>query len=474
MGEPSGFLRWQRSDAPLRSPIQRVRDDRELLLERRPTEVTQQAGRCMDCGVPFCHRGCPLGNHIPEWNDAVYRDRWRDAWQQLAATNEFPEFTGRLCPAPCEAACVLAVNDEPVTIEQIEKEIAERAFAQGWVQPRPPSRRSGFRVAVVGSGPAGLAAAARLNRVGHQVTVFERDDAIGGLLRYGIPDFKLERAIIDRRLDVLAAEGVAFRTGVCVGQDPAWAELRADHDAVVIAIGAGKARELTTPGRDLSGVHLAMDYLVAHNRFVARQGEGRAGDRPDLDANGRDVIVLGGGDTGADCVGTAHRQGARSVRQVELMAAPPADRPVDNPWPQWPRTLRTSTSHAEGGERLFGLRTIAVEAGGGGRVAAIRTVPFGAATGQGDAPVERLLPCDMLLLAMGFVGPTSDVLVEQLGLELDERGRLATKKWMSSAAGVFVAGDARVGASLVVTAIAEGIAVAEAVERYLAETCLAR
>ncbi len=452
-------------DASLRAPLQRVHDNRELLLERPPAEIAQQAGRCMDCGVPFCHRGCPLGNHIPEWNHSVYRDRLHDAWQQLAATNEFPEFTGRLCPAPCEAACVLAFNDDAVTIEQIEKEIAEHAFAQGWVQAQPPEQRSGRTVAVVGSGPAGLAAAARLNRAGHQVTVFERDDAIGGLLRYGIPDFKMERSILDRRLALLAAEGITFQTDAHIGTAPTWRDLHSSHDATVIAIGAGRPRELPVPGRDLQGVHLAMHYLTAHNRHVATGGEEG---RPTIDAMDRHVIVLGGGDTGADCVGTAHRQGARTVRQVELTPAPPMERSKDNPWPQWPRVLRTSSSHAEGGERLFGMRTVAIDGDDEGRVAAIRTIPFRKGAGERQ-PIERVLPGDMLLLAMGFLGPAVGELVDQLGLALASDGGLDATGHMTSTDGVFVAGDARVGASLVVTAIAEGIAVADAVERWLVQ-----
>ena len=351
MGKPTGFLIWGRQTPHKRSEAVRVRDCDEFVPLFDEGVAREQGGRCMDCGVPFCMQGCPLGNRIPDWNDLVHRGDWWRAWVALDATNNFPEFTGRLCPAPCEAACVLAVNQDPVTIELIEKQVVERAFAEGWVVARPPRVRTGKSVGVVGSGPAGLAAAVQLNRAGHQVVVYERADRRGGLLRYGIPDFKLDKAVIDRRLDLMRAEGVRFEVGVEVGRRVSWAALRERHDALVVAIGAEAPRELEVPGRELAGVHLAMDYLGQHNRRVAGDPEGEA----PIVVAGERVVVLGGGDTGSDCVGTAHRQGAASVVQLELLPAPPAERPAGNPWPQWPLVLRTSSSHEEGGERLFGL-----------------------------------------------------------------------------------------------------------------------
>ncbi|MCA9679213.1 MAG: glutamate synthase subunit beta, partial [Myxococcales bacterium] len=355
MGKPTGFLEWQRLLPKKRGVDDRLGDYKELY--RPPTaeaeaEIRKQGGRCMDCGVPFCQQGCPLGNQIPDWNDQIFRGRWRDAHRRLAATNNFPEFTGRLCPAPCEGACVLAINTDPVTIEEVEKQIIERAFAEGWVRPEPPRLRTGKTVAVVGSGPAGLAAAAQLNRAGHTVTVFEAAPRAGGLLRYGIPDFKMEKWVIDRRLALLEAEGVRFRCGVEVGREPTWDHLRASHDAVLIAVGARRGRDLAVPGRDLAGVVMAMDYLTEQNEVVGGERE-----RSALDVRCRHVIVLGGGDTGSDCLGTALRQGAASVQQIELMPAPPAARADDNPWPQWPMVFRTSSSQEEGGEREFALQT---------------------------------------------------------------------------------------------------------------------
>ncbi|MBS1153849.1 MAG: glutamate synthase, small subunit, partial [Myxococcaceae bacterium] len=351
MGKPTGFMEWPRTPALKRDKHERLGDSREFTAPLGPEESLKQAGRCMDCGVPTCHQGCPLGNVIPDFNDHVFHDRWRAAWASLSSTNNFPEFTGRLCPAPCEAACVLAIDGDPVAIEAMEKEIIERAFAEGWVQPRPPSFRTGKKVAVVGSGPAGLAAAAQLNQAGHQVTVFERDDQLGGLLRYGIPDFKLEKQVIDRRLKLLTAEGIAFRTRVDVGGSVGWKQLAGEHDATLIAIGARRPRELQLPNRELSGVVQAMDYLDAQNRAIA------SGQPPALTAAGKRVVILGGGDTGSDCLGTALRQGARDVLQVELMPAPPDHRTRDNPWPQWPVIFRSSSSQDEGGTRRFALLT---------------------------------------------------------------------------------------------------------------------
>lgn len=470
MGKPTGFLEWQRELPGNKDPKERVGDYREFQLPLAPEKAREQGGRCMNCGIPFCHQGCPLGNLIPDWNDLVYRDKWQRAFVSLSSTNNFPEFTGRLCPAPCEAACTLAVNTDPVTIEQMEREIIERAFAEGWVQARPPQSRTGFRVAVVGSGPAGLAAAAQLNRAGHLVTVFERDDRIGGLLRYGIPDFKMEKWVIDRRLKILEAEGVIFRTGVDVGRDPTWTELRNTHEAVIIATGARRPRELEVPGRELDGVHLAMDFLTQQNREVA--GDTLPPDR--LTAKGKNVVVLGGGDTGADCVGTSHRQGAKSVTQIELMPMPPESRPDGNPWPQWPMVLRTSTSHEEGGVREFAVMTKKLT-GADGKLEKLHAVridlqrqPNGTTRIVEQPDSEFTLDVDLLILAMGFVGPETEALASQLGVELDARGNVkANEKCRTSVDGVYAVGDAKRGASLIVWAIAEGREAARAADEWL-------
>ena len=466
MGKPTGFQEWPRASAPKRAPEERVGDSRELALPLAPGEARRQAGRCMDCGIPFCHQGCPLGNRIPDFNELVWRERWEAAFHVLASTNNFPEFTGRLCPAPCEAACVLAIGHAPVAIEQLEKEIIERAFAEGWVKPRPPERRSGASVAIVGSGPAGLAAAAQLNRAGHTVTVYERADAPGGLLRYGIPDFKLERAVLDRRLALLEAEGVRFRTGVDVGGGLGFDALRAEHDALVLALGARRARQLEVPGYALEGVLQALDFLEAHNRHVA------GGSRPDarLDVAGKRVIVLGGGDTGSDCLGTALRQGALEVTQVELLPAPPEQRSAPNPWPQWPVVFRTSSSQEEGGVREFGLRTRALE-GEHGRLRALRAAPVALQEGRlrdvEEAP-ELVLPVDVLVLALGFVGADASAAATQLGLELTPAGNVRVgPDFATRVPGVFAAGDASRGASLVVWAIADGREAARSVDTYL-------
>jgi len=470
MGKPTGFIEWGREHAPKREKKERLHDYRELVLPLAPDHAKQQAARCMDCGVPFCHQGCPLGNQIPDFNDLVYRDRWEEAFRSLSQTNNFPEFTGRLCPAPCEAACVLGINQDPVTIEQMEKEIVERAFREGWVKARPPTHRTGKRVAVVGSGPAGLAAAAQLNQAGHQVTVFERSDRIGGLLRYGIPDFKLEKLIIDRRLELLRAEGVEFRTSVEVGGSGlSYAQLREQHDAVLLAMGARKARELEVPGRELQGVVQAMDYLEAQNRIVA----GDQSEHP-WSAAGKHVVILGGGDTGSDCLGTALRQGAASVTQIELLPAPPGERTGDNPWPQWPMIFRTSSSQEEGGEREFGWMTQRLS-GTDGKLTTLHAQPIHQAKGADGrlslAPTsaeETTRKVDLLILALGFVGPETKALTEQLGMKLDSRGNVAADgQYRTSANGVFSAGDVRRGASLIVWAIAEGREAARSVDAYL-------
>jgi glutamate synthase (NADPH/NADH) small chain len=476
MGKTTGFMEWQRVPAPKRDKAERLGDSRELVLPLSAEEAKRQAGRCMDCGVPFCHQGCPLGNPIPEFNDAVYRGRWKEAFLALSGTNNFPEFTGRLCPAPCEAACVLSINQDPVTIEQMEKEIIERAFAEGWVRARPPTSRTGKRVAVVGSGPAGLAAAAQLNQAGHSVTVYERDDRPGGLLRYGIPDFKLEKSVLDRRLKLLEAEGVEFRCGVDVGREPGFHALREQYDAVLLAMGARRARELEVPGRELSGVVQAMEYLEHQNRVVSGLGTRE----PRLDAVGRRVLILGGGDTGSDCLGTALRQGAASVTQVELMPAPPSVRAEGNPWPRWPLIFRTSSSQEEGGERDFGLMTKRLE-GEDGRLRALHAVRVepqreGGALRLVEVPgSETVHEVDLLVLAMGFTGPDTGRLMEQLGLKLSPRGNVQVDaRFATSADGVFCAGDASRGASLIVWALSDGREAAKAVDAYLSQgaSCL--
>ena len=428
----------------------------------------------MNCGVPFCHHGCPLGNLIPEFNDAVYRGQWQQAYEILASTNDFPEFTGRICPAPCESACVLGINQPPVVIEEIERHIIEIAFGQGWVKPRRITHRSGKKVAVVGSGPAGLAAAAQLNMAGHSVTVFERDDAPGGLLRYGIPDFKLEKRVIDRRIHLLESEGVLFRCNTEVGKDLTTSELAQDFDAVVLTIGCSVPRDLELPGRHLEGVLFAMDYLKAQNKAVR---EGQTGRGP---ASGRQVVVIGGGDTGSDCVGTANRQGALSVSQLELLPVPPAVRLPHMPWPSYPLLLKTSSSHEEGCERQWAVLTKAFLGDAEGRLRALQVVDLEWQTGENGAPAqfceipgtEREIPCELALLALGFLHPRHDGLVSQLEIALSERGNLfaSDRDFQTSAARIFTAGDARRGQSLVVWAIAEGRECARKVDEFLAQT----
>ena len=470
MGKPTGFLETPRRPPARRDRRERLGDWREVYLPQAEDEARAQAGRCMDCGVPFCQSGCPLGNVIPDWNDLVHRGRWRAAYDRLASTNNFPELTGRLCPAPCEAACVLAIEgtSAPVTIEQVEHEIAERAWAEGWVVPRPPTAETGRHVAIVGSGPAGLAAAQELRRAGHRVTVYEADERPGGMLRFGIPDFKLEKHPLERRLAQLEAEGIEIRCGVSVGRDVGWTELRAGHDALLLALGARRARELDVPGRDLDGVVLAMDYLAAQNRALAG-----AALPPALDASGKHVVILGGGDTGSDCHGTALRQGAASVRAIQIWPAPPAERAADNPWPEWPLVFRTSSSQEEGGERDFAIVTRRL-AGEGGRVRALEAAPIDVVVGEDGRRRavprpggELVVPADLVILAIGFAGPELAG-AERLGVGLDGRGNLAVDGELAAADGVFAAGDAIRGASLLVWAIADGRRAARAIERYLA------
>jgi glutamate synthase (NADPH) small chain len=463
MGKLGGFLEAERAGQPERDPAQRIGDYREFVHTLPVEGLREQGGRCMECGVPFCHNGCPLGNLIPDWNDLVYRDRWREAIEQLHATNNFPEFTGKLCPAPCEAACVLEIREgDAVSIKQIEVSIINRAWDEGWVVPRPPAVETGRTVAVIGAGPAGLAAAQQLRRAGHAVTVYERDEAGGGLVRFGVPDFKIEKWVIERRLEQLIAEGVRFEYGVDVGADVDPTDLRARHDAVVIATGSRVPRDLPVPGRELDGVHFAMEYLYGRNRAVAANG----GAPGSISAAGRHVIVIGGGDTGADCVGNAHREGAASVTQIELLGEPPASRPDDlTPWPRWPMKYRRSYAIKEGGEQDFSIST--TELTGNGRVQQIHWVqntgrpPFDPVPGT-----EESHPADLVLLAMGFLSP-EPALLDALGVEKDPRGNAKAGAYATSADGVFAAGDARRGQSLIVWAINEGRQCARMVDRYL-------
>jgi glutamate synthase (NADPH/NADH) small chain len=452
-------------EQPKRRPVEeRTRDWREVYQPAPDSLVRTQAARCMDCGIPFCHKGCPLGNLIPDWNDLVYKGRDREALERLHATNNFPEFTGRLCPAPCEPSCVLALADAPVSIKVVEQAIIDKGFAEGWVAPQPAAHSSGKSVAVVGSGPAGLAAAQQLARLGHAVTVYERSDKVGGLLRYGIPDFKMDKTLLGRRLQQMEAEGVRFVTGVEVGKSSNAAGLRRFHDAVLLACGATQARALTVSGAELPGVHLAMQYLEQQNRVVA--GE-RIANR--IDAKDKHVVILGGGDTGADCLGTAHRQGAKSVTQLELMPRPPDKRAASDPWPNWPTIFRSSAAHEEGGERGFAVQTTAVlgtEKVEGLRLAEVRW-EAGKPVVASDA--DREIPCDLLLIAIGFTGAENAPLLEQLGLALNARTTVPDTGYATATPGVFVAGDMRRGASLIVWAIAEGREAAKAVHAFLTQ-----
>lgn len=465
MADPRGFLKSGRELPPRRPVDLRLQDWREVYEEFPVDRLETQAGRCMDCGVPFCHNGCPLGNLIPEWNSLVWEADWREAIERLHATNNFPEFTGRLCPAPCEAACVLGINQDPVAIKQVEVSIIDRAWEEGWVTPQPPSRLSGSTVAVVGSGPAGLAAAQQLARAGHTVAVYERADRIGGLLRYGIPEFKMEKSHLERRLAQMEAEGVKFRPGVDVGIDVTGQDLRQRHDAIVIAVGATDWRDLPVPGRELAGVYQAMEYLPLANRVQ----EGDLAESP-IDVRGKHVVIIGGGDTGADCLGTAHRQRAASVTQLEILPTPPSSRPGSQPWPTYPMVMRTSSAHEEGGERVFAVSTESFVDDGSGRVRALQIVDVEQHDG-GFRPREgsrREIAADVVFLAMGFVGPERGGLIEQLGLELTDRGAIRRDdQYRSSVDGVFVAGDAGRGQSLIVWAIAEGRSAAAAVDAHL-------
>ncbi len=465
MGKTTGFMEYSRELAPRRPVTQRVNDWFEIYLDLPEETLKKQGARCMDCGVPFCQTGCPVNNLIPDWNDLVYRGRWKDAVRQLHATNNFPEFTGRICPAPCEASCVLGINQPAVTIKQNEKNIVERGFQEGWIRPEPPKVRSGKKVAVVGSGPAGLAAAQQLCRAGHAVVVYEKADRIGGLLRYGIPQFKLEKHIIDRRLDQMSAEGVKFVTSAEVGKNVSVEDLRRDFDAIVLAGGAEHPRDLKIPGRELKGIHFAMEYLPQQNKRC--HGDTVEAETEIL-ATGKRVVIIGGGDTGADCLGTSHRQKPLSVHQFEIMPKPPDERSPQTPWPLWPMQLRTEAAHEEGGIRDWSIATTKFtgEAGSVKQLHAVRVGPapkFEPLTGT-----EFIIEADLVLIAMGFMGPVRNGMIEQLGVVLDQRGNVATdNNYMSSVEGVFAAGDMRRGQSLVVWAISEGRKAAAAVDTYL-------
>jgi len=469
MGDPRGFLKHDRELPTRRSVELRKKDWQEVYVDFPKEALVDQASRCMDCGIPFCNNGCPLGNLIPDWNDLVYRDNWREAIERLHATNNFPEFTGRLCPAPCEAACVLGINEDPVTIKQVEVEIIDRAWEEGWVVPLPPETTTGKTVAVVGSGPAGLAVAQQLTRAGHSVTVLERADRIGGLLRYGIPEFKMEKQHLDRRLAQMEAEGTEFRTGVDVGVDMTADELTSSFDAVVLAGGSTVSRDLPAGGRDLDGIHMAMDYLPLANKV--QEGDY---DEPELTAEGKRVVIIGGGDTGADCLGTANRQGAVSVHQFEIMPQPGEERPVENPWPTWPNIFRVASAHEEGVERVYSVSTSEFVDDGTGKVGGLRFSEVDMVMGDRGpsfepvAGTETELPCEMVLLAMGFTGPEPGPLLADLGVEMTARGNVdRDSDWATNVDNVFVCGDMGRGQSLIVWAIAEGRACAASVDAVL-------
>ncbi|MEM7296686.1 MAG: glutamate synthase subunit beta [Bacteroidota bacterium] len=464
MGKPTGFIEYQRELPSRETAENRVKNYSEFEIPFPEEKTEQQAARCMDCGIPFCHSGCPLGNKIPDFNDAVYHGDYEKAYRILKSTNNFPEFTGRICPAPCEGACVLGINQPPVAIEHIEKSIAARAFEAGWEKPFKSRKKSGKKVAVVGSGPAGLAAADELNHYGHEVTIFERSDEVGGLLRYGIPDFKLEKTIVERRVSLLEKSGILFKTGVNIGIDISHEELSEQFDAIVLCVGSTIPRDLPIPGRDLKGVHFAMDFLTQQNRRVSDKEV----NEENIFATDKDVIVIGGGDTGSDCVGTSNRQIARSIKQIEILDRPPVSRSDTNPWPEWPMILRTSSSHEEGCEREWALLTKEF-IGEGGVLTGLKVVEVRFSQGKmAEVPnSEKILPAQLALIAAGFLHPQKEGILEQLGIDLDERGNAKTSNFKTSVDNVFAAGDMRRGQSLVVWAIAEGRKAAKAVDDFL-------
>lgn len=469
MGQVDGFMKLDREMPQSRNTKERIKDYKEVYSPLAKEKVKDQSARCMDCGVPFCHHGCPLGNNIPDFNDAVYQGKWEEAIQILSSTNNFPEFTGRICPAPCEASCVLSINNKPVTIEYIEKTIAETAFEKGYIKPNPPQHRTGKRVAVIGSGPAGLAAAAQLNNAGHWVTVLERSDRIGGLLRYGIPDFKLEKHVLDRRIDLMEKEGIIFKTNANIGVNISAKHLKTEYDAVIVCGGASAPRDLPIPGRESKGVHFAMEFLPQQNKRVAGDPVSE-----NILATGKNVLVIGGGDTGSDCVGTSNRQGAKSVTQIELLTQPPLSRNENNPWPQWPMVLITSSSHEEGVQRQWSILTKEFLKGENGNLKGLRIAEIkwgvneqGKMGFEEIAGTERILSCELALLAIGFTGAEKTGLVEELKLTIDERGNLKTANYMTSKRGIFAAGDIRRGQSLVVWAISEGREAARAADEWL-------
>jgi glutamate synthase (NADPH) small chain len=466
MGKPTGFIEYGPEHAQRRPVTQRVNDWFEIYVDSPEDKLRRQGARCMDCGVPFCHTGCPVNNIIPDWNDLVYRGRWKEAVRQLHATNNFPEFTGRICPAPCEAACVLGITDPPVTIKQIEKNIVERGFKEGWIRPQPPRMRTGKSVAIVGSGPAGLAAAQQLRRAGHAVTVYEKADRIGGLLRYGIPNFKMEKHIIDRRVEQMSAEGVQFVTNAHVGANVAVEDLQHKFHAIVLAGGAEQPRDLKVPGRELKGIHFAMEFLPQQNRRCLGDSLDPA---LDILATGKRVVIIGGGDTGADCLGTVHRQKAQSVHQFEIMPVPPQERSPQTPWPLWPLQLRTEGAHEEGGIRDWSIATTKFTGDQDGNVKQLHAVRVGPPPKFEPIPgTEFTIDADLVLIAMGFLGPVRNGMIEQLGAALDPHGNVAADaRYMTSVSGVFATGDMRRGQSLVVWAIAEGRKAAACVDEYL-------
>ena len=466
MGKPTGFIEFER-EVPTRRPVaERVNDWKEIYEPFSIVKVQTQGARCMDCGVPFCHNGCPLNNIIPDWNDLAYRDRWKDAIRVLHSTNNFPEFTGRICPAPCESACVLGINEPPVTIKNIERTIVDHAWEQGWIVPEPPERRTGKKVAVIGSGPAGMAASQQLNRAGHSVTLFEKNDRIGGLMRYGIPDFKMEKHHIDRRVEQMKAEGVEFVVNAHVGHNVSIEELRQNFDAVLLTGGSEAPRDIKAEGRENRGIYFAMQWLPNQNKRNA--GDDVKGEF-DVVATDKHVIIIGGGDTGADCLGTSHRHKCKSVTQFELMPMPPPQRAASTPWPNWPLMLRTESAHEEGGQREWSILTTKFEGDAEGNVKKLHTVKVGPAPKfEPIAGTEQIWDAELVLLAMGFLGPVKGGMIEQLGVELDGRGNVkCNEQYMSSVTGVFAAGDMRRGQSLVVWAIAEGRKAARGVDQWL-------